>query len=104
MPGNLGATRIRRKRRAGDPMREYDRLPPELRAWLATALLPWRPRSARKAFERAMQATQDPARALDRLDAIERRQVARDARGIWGAGHPFAMGDAGAGTGAGGEG
>lgn len=37
--GNRGATSLRRKRRRGDPMRDYDRLPPELRCWLADAAL-----------------------------------------------------------------
>lgn len=93
MPGNLGETRIRQKRRSGDPMREYDRLPPELRAWLASALLPWRPRSARRAFDRALSKTRDMGRALETLDRIERSQVARDIRGTWGDAHPFVMPD-----------
>ena len=38
--GNLGQTRLRRRRRDGDAMAEFDRLPPPLRAWLAAAALP----------------------------------------------------------------
>ena len=90
--GNLGQTRIRRKRRTGDPMRDYDHLPPELRAWLASALLPWGPRSARRAFDRALSATGSIQQALAALDRIERRQVARDTRQTWGDAHPFAAG------------
>ena len=89
MPSNLGQTRIRQKRRSGDPMREYDRLPPELRAWLASAILPWRPRSVRRAFDRAMSETKDLGRALETLNRIERKQVARDVQSAWGAAHPF---------------
>ena len=43
MRGNRGRTSLKLKRRSEDPMRDYDRLPPELRAWLAEAVLPWRP-------------------------------------------------------------
>ena len=51
--GNRGRTSLKCKRRIEDPMREYDRLSPELRAWLAQAILPWRPRSVKRAYERA---------------------------------------------------
>ncbi|ESQ13778.1 MAG: hypothetical protein JKP98_25960 [Rhodobacteraceae bacterium] len=49
MARNRGATSLRRKRRSEDPMREFDRLPANLRAWLANAILPWRPRSVQRA-------------------------------------------------------
>jgi hypothetical protein len=71
-------------------MREFDRLPAELRAWLAVAILPWRPRSVRKAYERALAATGDRKRALSALDRLEARLVARDARAVWGGDHPSA--------------
>lgn len=86
--GNRGKTGLRLKRRSGDPMRDYDRLPPDLRAWLATAVLPWRPKSVRIAFERALARTRDKARAIEELDRLQDRLVARDARGIWGADYP----------------
>ncbi|WP_240643690.1 DUF6525 family protein, partial [Paracoccus siganidrum] len=38
-------TSLRRRRRPC-PIEEYDRLPPELRNWLAQAALPWSPHSA----------------------------------------------------------
>ena len=90
MPSNRGKTSLRRKRRNTDPMRDYDRLPPDLRAWLAAAILPWRPQSVRAAFERALARSRDKALALRELDRLQQRLVARDARSIWGADHPDA--------------
>ncbi|MDC0608158.1 DUF6525 family protein, partial [Amylibacter sp.] len=49
---NLGRTSLKRKRRNENPLLDYDRLPRELRAWVANAELPWRPRSVLKAYER----------------------------------------------------
>lgn len=85
-------THLRAKTRRRDPMQDYDRLPPELRGWLARAALPWRPGSVLKLFGRAMARTGDRARALAELDAAERRLLARDAATIWGPGHPAARG------------
>lgn len=85
-------THLRAKARTRDPMQDYDRLPPELRAWLAGAALPWRPGSVQKLFARAIARTGDRARALAELDSAERRLVARDAAAIWGPDHPAARG------------
>lgn len=93
MAGNRGSTSLRMKRRREDPMREFDRLPAELRAWCATALLPWRPRSVLRAFNRALSQGRDIPGALDTLTRLERRQVARDTRNVWGTAHPFANTD-----------
>ncbi len=90
MCGNRGRTSLKLKRRSEDPMRDYDRLPPELRAWLAEAVLPWRPRSVRRAFERAVARTRDRAGALEELDRLQDRLVAKDARAVWGEAHPHA--------------
>lgn len=91
MPGNRGRTSLRSKRRSEDPMREFDRLPAELRRWLASAVLPWRPRSVRRAFDRALARTQDRASALAELDHLQERLVAKDVRNVWGQDHPCAM-------------
>jgi hypothetical protein len=88
MRGNRGRTSLKLRRRNEDPMRDYDRLPPELRAWLAAAVLPWRPRSVRRAFERAVARTKDRSRALEELDRLQDRLVAKDARAVWGDAHP----------------
>jgi len=78
MRGNRGKTSLKLKRRNEDPMREYDRLPPELRAWLASAVLPWRPQSVRRAFDRAMARTRDRSRALEELDRLQNKLIAKD--------------------------
>ena len=73
-------------------MREYDGLPRELRAWLASAELPWRPASARKSYERALAETGDIEGALQELDRLQERLVAKDAKKVWGEVHPRASG------------
>jgi hypothetical protein len=78
MRGNLGATSLRRRARAGDPMRGYDALPPELRAWIAQAALPWSPRSCARLWEKARRKGLDPEEAHDLLTRAELRTLARD--------------------------
>lgn len=73
-------------------MREFDRLPAELRAWLSTAVLPWRPRSVRKAYDKALAETGDRTRAISALDRLQDRLVAKDARAVWGSDYPVATG------------
>ena len=76
-------------RRSAMSMRQFDRLPPELRRWLQDAALPWSARSARKLWTRALRrAGGDAAAAQDLLDRAQARTLARDARRIWGAHHP----------------
>ncbi len=53
----------------------YDRLPPELRRWLADAALPWNPASALRLWQRALRDRCDLKSALARL---ERATLARD--------------------------
>ena len=89
---NSGRTSLKRKTRVTDPMREYDGLPRELRAWLASAELPWRPASARKSYERALAETGDIEGALQELDRLQERLVAKDAKKVWGEVHPRASG------------
>lgn len=69
--GNLGATALRTKRRAVDPMRIYDGLPPELRLWLANATLPWSPLSCLRLWRRALREEGCVQRARARLDQAE---------------------------------
>ena len=88
---NSGRTSLKRKTRATDPMREYDGLPQELRAWVARADLPWRPGSVRRSFERALRDTGDVARALEELDRLQERLIAKDAKKVWGEVHPRAQ-------------
>ena len=90
--GNRGTTSLKCRRRNENPMREFDRLPAELRAWIAAADLPWRPRSVRRSYDRALSRTGDREKALEELDCLQNRLVAKDAQRIWGPEHPNALG------------
>ncbi|MCK0152009.1 DUF6525 family protein [Marivita sp. S6314] len=72
-------------------MTEYDKLPKDLRAWLSSAVLPWRARSVRRAFDRALRKTGDRALALRELDRLQAALVRKDARRVWGGLHPHAQ-------------
>lgn len=88
MRRNLGHTSLRLCRRTGDPMRDYDRLPGMLRAWLTEAALPWRPQSVRRSFDRALARTGDVSLALEELSRLEARLLAKDGPRVWGDGYP----------------
>ena len=71
---------LKRRATRGNPMSSFDRLPPELRAWLAQAALPWSPQSALKIWQRSLaRYGGDRAKALDHLSCAERAMLARDA-------------------------
>ena len=80
MPANLcsALSRRRKARSARDPMAEFDRLPADLRRWLAGAALPWSPRSAHRAWLRALSEAASPQEALARLDALQTARLRRD--------------------------
>ena len=88
MPSNCGATRLKRGRRSGNPMRDYDALPKDLRVWMASAKLPWRARSVQTAYQKALARTGDHGKALRELDRLQHMLVAKDASHVWGQGHP----------------
>lgn len=69
-------------------MLEYDHLPAELRAWLAHAVLPWRAGSVKRSFDKALAKTGCPDRALQELDQLQARLIAKDAATVWGRAHP----------------
>lgn len=84
------ATSLRRRPRAR-VMDRYDRLPPELRLWLAGAMLPWSPGSAQRLWARLQRDCAGDAEAMRRrLDAAEARMLARDAPRVWGPAYPGA--------------
>lgn len=60
------------------PMEQFDRLPPDLRRWLAAAALPWSAASALRVWRRTFREGGDAAMALARLDRAERATLARD--------------------------
>ena len=84
MYSNRGSTSLKRKRRNECPILDYDRLPSELRAWIANAELPWRPKSVLKAYERAYLKTGNRDKAMNELNCIQNRLVSKDAIMIWG--------------------
>ncbi|WP_394153270.1 DUF6525 family protein [Loktanella salsilacus] len=88
MSGNLGATRLRRRRACADPMRTYDRLPPPLRQWLAQAALPWSPKSCHRIWQRAAARGEPVDSILALLDRSEVRTLEKDR-----AAHPAARPD-----------
>ena len=59
-------------------MAEFDRLPPDLRRWLAQAALPWSAASALRLWRRTLTEGGDSMLALARLDRAERATLARD--------------------------
>ncbi|WP_071798949.1 DUF6525 family protein [Natronohydrobacter thiooxidans] len=80
------------KHRRASPMARHDRLPRELRLWLAQAALPWSAQSALKLWQRALREARGDTRAAQAiLSRIEARLIARDAAQVWGAGHPAAL-------------
>ncbi|MEO1379675.1 MAG: DUF6525 family protein [Pseudomonadota bacterium] len=78
MSGNLGETRLKRKRRPGNPMQTYDALPQPLRLWLSQAVLPWSPSSAQRIWARACADGLDVPQALDILARAEERMFTRE--------------------------
>ncbi|MEM8536569.1 MAG: DUF6525 family protein [Pseudomonadota bacterium] len=91
MAGNRGATTLRRSKRRDPGLRDYDALPPELRNWVASASLPWRARSVRAAFEKAVAKHGCRTAALQELDKIEKAMLAKDASAVWGGAYPSAQ-------------
>lgn len=80
MSRNLGETSLRRRRRSNDPMRDFDALPPEVRRWLAGAILPWSPRSCRRIWQPSRAKGESTEGMLARLDRAEQKTLARDRR------------------------
>ena len=65
MSSNLTSPRARWH--ATNPMSAYDRLPPDLRTWLAGAALPWSAASVLRIWQRALKETGCTKAARDRL-------------------------------------
>jgi len=78
MSGNLGQTSLRRKRRGGKAMEIYDRLPRELRLWLADAALPWSPTSALRIWSKSRAKGLSAEETLSSLARAEAQTLARD--------------------------
>lgn len=78
-----------RRARCTAPMARYDRLPPELRRWLAQAALPWSPKSCLRLWHRCLiKSHGDVKAAEERLYLAEQKMLRRDAAQIWGEHYP----------------
>ena len=84
-------TSLRRLKRLADPMQEFDGLPAELRKWLTTASLPWGPKSALKAYLKAVAKMGSPNDAVDELNRIQSRLLKKDCCKVWGKNHPSSL-------------
>jgi len=87
MSKNLNSS-LRRKKKHRDLMKCYDELPRELRRWLSSALLPWSPRSALKAYQKALRTKGCSEGALAELDKKQTRLLEKDCAIIWGEQYP----------------
>lgn len=76
MTGNLSSRRARYRK--GCAMAAHDRLPPDLRAWLIHAALPWSAKSALRLWTRALRATGCPSAATAKLTAAEAQTLVRE--------------------------
>jgi hypothetical protein len=76
---NLGATRLKRRKRSQDPMDAYDQLPKELRLWMQEAKLPWSPASCRAVWRKTKARGDSLGQALASLDRAEAATLARAA-------------------------
>lgn len=70
-PNNRGSTGLRTRARRGNPMEIYDRLPGDLRQWMAGACLPWSPHSCLKIWRNARARGLPVQERLELLDRIE---------------------------------
>jgi hypothetical protein len=76
--GNLGHTPLKRRRRSGDPMQVFDRLPPDLRRWMTQAALPWSPASCLALWRKALAEHGSAEAAIQRLQRAEAALLARE--------------------------
>lgn len=78
MTGNLGQTKLRRRRSRAHPMQVYDRLPAPVRRWLAEAQMPWSPEACKRIYTRARRRGETIDEVLARLDRAELRTLERE--------------------------
>ena len=78
MKNNLGKTKLPMRHRRSDSLKDFDRLPRQLREWLRNAILPWSPKSVRRVYHRAFFITGNIDLALAELERIQDLQLAKD--------------------------
>lgn len=83
-------TSLRKNRRSAQPMAEFDRLPCELRKWLASADLPWSAKSTLRLWNKALSKHNgNRDAALDYLTHCQVSKMKKDAPEVWGASYPI---------------
>ena len=80
MTHNLGHTSLRTRRRSGDPMYDFDRLPKPLRGWLNEAILPWSPVSVRRVWLKSIKEGLTNQEVLKSLKRAEVKALKREKR------------------------
>ena len=83
MTNNLGATTLKKQRRAADPMMTYDLLPEPLRSWLAEAALPRSPKSCKRIWDKARTNGLSVDDTLVVLTEVERKNLSQDKHYVW---------------------
>jgi hypothetical protein len=82
---NNARTSLRRRKRTGNPMADYDRLPSDLRGWLSQAALPWSPRSVLRVWRSAMKTYENDQEAVHLyMSQLEAKKLKKEAKKIWG--------------------
>ena len=71
MKQNIGETNLRRRKRVGNSMYEFDQLPKPLRKWLTEAILPWSTVSVRRVWCKSIRKGLSFEEALNVLDKSE---------------------------------
>ena len=75
---NLRQTKLKKKRKKGDPMHEFDCLPPLLRRWVRDADMPWSPISVKRVYMKALKKTGSSGIALAELDKIQGKRLSKE--------------------------
>lgn len=80
---------LKARKRAANPMQEFDGLPLALRRWLQEAALPWSAPSAKRAWRNALKrAGGCEKRAMHHMARLETQSLQKDAPNVWGAHYP----------------
>jgi len=78
MTQNLGEINLRRRKRVGNPMHEFDQLPKPLRKWLSKAILPWSPVSVRRVWHKSISKGLSLQEVLCVLDRTEESTMKKE--------------------------
>ena len=82
MKQNIGETNLRRRKRVGNSMYEFDQLPEPLRKWLSKAILPWSPLSVRRVWHKSIRKGLSMQEILCVLDKTEESTMKKEKSNI----------------------